>query len=193
MDEVERQIAAYHAAPFDANGEAWGKTAALDALEDYLPGSRVLAFFLGIIANPAEYDMARLHLLKHFEINPAPAARQLVAECVAAALPSEEDWTVRCWLGRVVAAYSDIPAARAVAIARAVDPSEDEDVRHNCLSGLRGAEPEVVRALRHLAAGGGSLGHAARRRLAKVAEAEQGAAADRPRDYGSSSSTVDPA
>jgi HEAT repeat protein len=74
-------------------------------------------------------------------------ARQRVGECVAAALPDEKDWTVRCWISRAVAAYSDIPAARAVAIARAVDPSEDEDVRHNCLSGLDGTEPEVVQAL----------------------------------------------
>lgn len=178
MDAAERHIAAYRAAPFDANGEAWGKTAALEALEEFLPDGRVLDFFLSIVADPAEYDMARLHLLKLFEVDPAPAARQRIGECVAAALPGEQDWTVRCWLGRAVAAYSDIPAARAVAIARAVDPAEDEDVRHNCLCGLRGTEPEAVQALRQIAAESGSLGSAARRRLAQVAEAEPGAAAD---------------
>jgi len=178
VDAVERHIAAYRAAPFDPNGKAWGKLEALEALEELLPDGRVLDFFLGIIADPAEYDMARLHLLKLLEVNPAPAARQRIGECVAAALPGEEDWTMRCWLGRAVAAYSDISAARVVAIARAADPAEDEDVRHNCLSGLRGSEPDVVQTLRRIAAEGGSLGSAARRRLTDVAEAEPGATPD---------------
>lgn len=170
MEEVDRQIAAYRAAPLDASGEAWGKTAALEALEDHLPDGRVLDFFLSIIADPAEYDMARVHLAKLFEVNPVPAARQRIGECVAAALPGEQDWMVRCWLGRAVAAFADIQAARAVAIARAVDQAEYEDVRHNCLSGLRGTDPEVILALRRIAAEDGSLGSAARRRLAEVTE-----------------------
>ncbi len=147
VDAVEGHMAAYRAAPFDARREAWGKTAALEALEEFLPDGRVLDFFLAIVADPAEYDMARLHLLKLFEINPVPAARSRIGACVAAILPSEEDWTVRCWLGRAVAAFSDIPAARAAAIARALDPSEDEDVRHNCLAGLWGSDPERGPAL----------------------------------------------
>lgn len=108
--------------------------------------------------------MARLHLLRLFELNPAPEAWRRIGECVATALPGEEDWTVRCWLARAVAAYSDVPAARAAAVARALDPTEDEDVRHNCLAGLHGTDPEVVEALRLLAAEGGSLGFAARRK-----------------------------
>jgi hypothetical protein len=182
VDDVERHIAAYRAAPFDARGEAWGKTAALEALEAFLPDSRVLDFFLAIVADPAEYDMARLHLLKLFEADPAPAARSRIGECVAATLPAEKDWTVRCWLGRAVAAYTEIPAARAVAIARVLDPSEDEDVRHNCLAGLWGSDPGAVPALRQLAAEESPLGRAARERLARASNAEQGAAADRPRD-----------
>lgn len=168
MDEVERHIAAYRAAPFDANGEAWGKTAALEALEEFLPDDRLLEFVLGIIADPAEYDMARLHLLKLLEVNPFPEARQRVGKCVAAAITGEEDWTVRCWLGRALAAYSDVPAARAAAVARALDPSEDEDVRHNCLAGLAASDPEVLPALRQLAAEDSLLGVAARRQLAKA-------------------------
>jgi hypothetical protein len=163
VDEVERHITAYRAAPFDAKGEAWGKTAALEALEAFLPDGRVVDFFLGIVADPTEYDMARLRLVKLFEINPAPAERQRIGECVAAALPGERDWTVRCWLGRAVAAYSDIPAARAVAIGRALDPAEDEDVRHNCLAGLRPSDPEAVPALRRIAAEDSSPGAAADR------------------------------
>ena len=72
MDAVERDIAAYRSAPFDANGEAWGKIAALIALEKLLPDSRVLDFFLAIAADPTEYDMARVHLLKLFEAEKPP-------------------------------------------------------------------------------------------------------------------------
>jgi hypothetical protein len=145
VDEVEGHIAAYRAAQFDVKGEVWGKTSALEALEAFLPDGRVVDFFLGIVADPTEYDMARLRLLKLFEINPAPEERQRIGECVAAALPGEPDWTVRCWLGRAVAAYSDIPAARAMAIARALDPAEDEDVRHNCLAGWPGCGRPIRR------------------------------------------------
>lgn len=169
----------YRAVSFDANGEAWGKTDALRVLEEFLPDGRVLDFFLGIIAGPAEYDMARVELLKWLEGNPIPAERQRIAECVAATISGEKDWMVRCWLGRAVAAYSDIPAARAVAIARAADPTEYEDVRHNCLCGLSGAEPEVVHALRQVAAEDSSLGSAASRRLAEMAEADTETAPDR--------------
>ena len=50
-------------------------------------------------------------------------------------------------------------------MARALDPAEDEDVRHNCLAGLRPSDPEAAAALRQLAAGDGLLGSAARERL----------------------------
>jgi hypothetical protein len=171
-------MAAYRTAPFDARGEAWGKTAALEALEAFLPDKRILDFFLAVVADPAEYDMARLHLLKLFEFNPVPTARSRIGECVAAMLPREEDWTVRCWLARAVAAFSDIPAARAAAIARALDPSEDEDVRHNCVAGLWGSDPEAVPALQQLAGEDSLLGRAARERLARPSSAEPNPGAD---------------
>jgi hypothetical protein len=176
LDEVERHIAAYRSASFDANGEAWEKTGALEALEQFLPDGRVLDFFLNIISDPAEYDMARVHLLKLFEINPVPSARRRVGDCVAAALPGEQDWMVRCWLGRAVSRYNDIPAARAVALACVLDPGEDTDVRHNCLFllGQHRDHPEVAQALVQLAAGDGLLATAARRELKKDPDAGAG-------------------
>jgi hypothetical protein len=71
---------------------------------------------------------------------------------------------------------ADVPAARAVAVARALDPDEDEDVRHNCLAGLWPTDPEVVPALRQLAAEDSLLGHAARERLARLPDVKPGAA-----------------
>lgn len=64
------------------------------------------------------------------------------------------------------------PAVRAVVIARALDPAEDEDVRHNCRAGLWPSDPEVIPALRQLAAEDNSLGSAARERLTSAADAE---------------------
>jgi hypothetical protein len=168
VDEVERQIAAYRAAPFDANGEAWGKTTALETLEEFLPDGRVLDFFLSIIADPTEYDQAQVHLLKLFEVNPVPTARQRIGECVAAALSGAKNWVVRCWLGRAISHYNDIPETLAVAVECVLDPCEDLDVRHNCLSrlGRRRDNPVVAQALIQLAVGDGLLASAARRELA---------------------------
>jgi hypothetical protein len=44
------------------------------ALEEFLPDGRVPDFFLSIVADPAESDMARPRLLDLFEIDPVPAA-----------------------------------------------------------------------------------------------------------------------
>jgi hypothetical protein len=186
LDEVERHIAAYRAASLDANGEAWGRTDALEALEQFLPDRRVLDFFLGVIADPAEYDMARVQLLKLFEVNPVPAARRRVGECVAAAMLGEQDWMVRFWLGRAISRYNDIPAARAAAVACVLDPAEDRDVRHNCLFLPRRQrdDPAVGRALAQLAAGDGLLARAARRELEIGPDAEPSAAADPARKAG---------
>jgi hypothetical protein len=171
VDAVEQQIAAYRAVPFDEDGEAWGKVSALEALEDHLPDERVLDFFLEVIADPAEYDLAGVELAKLFELDPVPAQRARIGELLAAALVAEEDDLVRQWLARAVACYTDVPAARAAAIGRVLDPEEDEDVRHNCLTGLCRAEPEVVRVLRQLAGAPGSLGGAARDHLARLTDA----------------------
>ena len=117
-DAVAEQMERYRSSPFDSSGEAWDKIAALESLEAQLNDPRVIDFFVAVIGDPAEYDMARVHLLKLLEICPAPEFRQRIGECVAAVLPGEPDWTVRCWLGRAVAAYSDIPAARTAAARR---------------------------------------------------------------------------
>ena len=178
MDEIEHHIATYRSAPFDGQGEAWGKTAALEALEEFLPDDRVVDFFLTVIADPTEYDMARLHLLKLLEVAPALVARQQIGQCVATTLQNEEDWTVRCWLARAVAAYMDVSVARAVAVAVVLDQDEDEDVRHNCLAGLRTSDPEVVSALRQLATQDGMLGHAAQEQLANLRDVDANTPAD---------------
>ena len=168
MDVVVQHIAAYFNAPFDENGEAWGKISALKVLEEFLPDGRILTFFLTIIADPKEYDMARVLLLKLLETDPFPEARRRIGECVATAFPGEENWTVRCWLGRAVAAYTDIPGTREIAIACVLNQSEYEDVRHNCLSGLNVAEPMVLDTLKLLAIEDSTLGIAARRQLEKL-------------------------
>lgn len=178
MDEIERLIAAYRCAVFDADGEAWGKTAALESLEEYLPDSRVLEFFLEIVADPTEYDMARVHILKLFEFEAVPGARDRIGACIAAALTEERDWMVRCWLGRAVASYADIPAARSVAIARALDQAEFEDVRHNCLPGLRVGHPDIILALETIGAGEGTLAGVARKQLMSLTQVKADSAAD---------------
>ncbi|WP_020475510.1 hypothetical protein [Zavarzinella formosa] len=166
---LAEQIAAYHAAPFDAKGEACGKIQVLEELEDHLGDRDVLAFFLAILGNTDEYDMARCHLLKWFGIDPAPdaEAHRLIGECVADTLRREDDWLVKCWLARVSDAYIDLPVIVTVSAERFRDEAESEEVRCGVMSGLKALGPtaEVMELFRAVAAGSDEVAKSARRIL----------------------------
>jgi hypothetical protein len=167
VDAVEKLIAAYHTAPFDTRGEAWGKVAALEALEDHLTDPRVLPFFLQLIGNPDEYDMARVHLLKLLELDPLPEAAGQIGETIVATLAREKDMLVRSWLSRAAGGFSHVPVVLNSALAGVQNVEEDDAVRSNFLAVLtgRGVEPAVVEVLRKLAQADGNLGDSARRYL----------------------------
>jgi hypothetical protein len=183
MDRVAKQLAAYRRVPTDAKGQAWGKVRILEALEDDLADGRVLDFFLAVVGDTSEFDMARCRLLEYLGCAPVTAAadRHKVGECLARALPAEENWTVRCWLGRAAGAYGDVPELLQVATERVLDPAEDEDVRFNCLEVLTrlGPTPAVVAAFRQLAGGKDLLAQSVRSKLHEWGQtAEPGAAPD---------------
>jgi hypothetical protein len=143
MTKLEEQIAAYRAVPFDEKGEAWDKVRTIEEMEEQIGDRRVLAFFLGIVSDPAEYDMARCHLLKWFEGDPAQhtEGHRRIGECIASALAKEEDWLVKSWLARAADAYHDVPAIARVSAERLLDRQEHEEVRCGCLQVLERLGP----------------------------------------------------
>jgi hypothetical protein len=181
---LQEYIRRYRDAPFDKKGQAWGKVRVIEWLQPSDGDPDVLAFLLGILADPGEYQAARLHLLKWFECKPArrkPEAHRRIGECIAATLRKETEWVVKAWLARVACMYREVPAVIDAVAERLLDRSESLDVRLGCHLALRFAGPteQVVRVFRELAGDADEVGEDARADLAKWGKAEPSAAPDR--------------
>lgn len=154
MDAIERHILAYRSAPFDSNGEAWGKTEALKALEDLLPDDRVLNFFLDLIADPDEYDMARVEALKVLQLwgPPSEQSRGRVGRRLSEVFLAEPDVLVQQWMAIAAENFIGLPEVFEVASMLLADPEADLDVRHNCLAAVQrlGRSDRVVGVLKPL-------------------------------------------
>src|SRR3954471_12703077 len=92
-DTVRARMAAYRAAKLNQNGESHEKCEIVRALEDHLVRPKVLAFFLDLIADPDEYDLARLEALKVLQLwePPSDRVRSRVGRRLAEVLPAEPD------------------------------------------------------------------------------------------------------
>jgi hypothetical protein len=171
MDTIDQKIAEFWQLQPGADGECWGKAAIVEELQRSIGDRRVLGFFLRLIADHSEHDMARVEVLKSLELNPPlpPEDRLRVARQIAMTFRGERDQVVRQWLGIALAGYVDLPAAFEAAAARVRDPAEDEDVRFNCLAALERLGPtrEVVSFFRDLGAGSDSVAASAQRQLSE--------------------------
>jgi hypothetical protein len=154
MDAVQKQIEAFSRLEPDDDGECHGRSAIVEELEDRLDDERVLSFFLKVIADPAEFDLARLAALKTLQLWKAPneETRVRVGRHLAEVLPKEEDILVQQWIAISAKNFASVPEIFAAAAKLVADSEVDLDVRHNCLSvivRLRGTEEanKVVRSL----------------------------------------------
>jgi hypothetical protein len=183
MEGLAEQIAAYHAVPYDEKGEAWGKVQVIERLEEHLGVPEVLAFFLGILGDTSEYDMARCHLLKWFEGDPARGTpgHAAIGGCIADTLRREDDWLVKSWLSRAADAYCDVPDVIRASAERLLDSGEDSGMRCGFAGVLQRAGPseEVLNALRQAAAGADDVAAYVRTILSKWCIVEPGAVPDR--------------
>jgi hypothetical protein len=154
MDAVQERIKAFGRIESDANGECHGKTTIVEELEERLDDDRVLAFYLRIIGDPSEFDLARLEALKIFQLWNAPneEAHARVGRHLAKVLPKEEDILVQQWIAIAAENFASVPEVFASAAKLASDSTVDLDVRHNCLSvleRLRGTQ-QATNVLRSL-------------------------------------------
>ena len=60
MDAVQERIDAFVRLEPDDEGECHGKTTIVEELEDHLDDERVLSFYLKVVADSSEFDLARL-------------------------------------------------------------------------------------------------------------------------------------
>jgi hypothetical protein len=154
MDAVQERIEAFGRLEPDDDGECHGKSSIVEELEDRLDDERVLSFFLKVIADPSEFDLARLAALKIFQLWKAPnkETQVRVGRHLARVLPKEEDVLVQQWIAISAENFAGVPEVFAAAAKLVADSEVDLDVRHNCLSvivRLRGTEQakKVLRSL----------------------------------------------
>jgi hypothetical protein len=151
----------------DEQGDSYGKAAIIDALEDWLADERVVAFYLKVVADQSEFDMARIAALKILRWNPPSGeAHQRVGRLLAATLPIEPDVLVQQWAAIAAEYYVDVPELFATLAALVADQQVDLDVRHNCLAAIkRQRGSDQATAILQQLADDAELGISARRTL----------------------------
>ena len=144
-DAVAAHIAAYHAATLNPNGESSEKCEVVRELEDHLGRPKVLAFFQDLIADPDEYDMARLEALKILQLwePPSDRVRARVGHRLAEVLPTEPDVLVQQWMAIAAENFVRVPVVFTAVSALLADRGADLDVRHNCLAAVQRLGPSA--------------------------------------------------
>lgn len=181
-DAVAALIVAYRAAKLDRSAESHEKCEIVRELEGHLGQAKVLAFYLDLIADPDEYDMARLEVLKVFQLwePPSDRVRTRVGRRLAEALLVEPDVLVQQWMAIAAENFVRVTAVFAAVSSLLADREADLDVRHNCLAAVQSLGPSVkaLGVLDRLTADQ-KLGVHARRILTEWGRsADPGAAAD---------------
>jgi hypothetical protein len=154
LDAVDGLIAEYRAAVLDEHGECHRKSEIIAALEGHLADERTLAFFLEVIGDLNEYDLARIDALKILELWQASdtEASNRVGLVVANVLVSEEDVLVQQWAAIAAGSLMTVPEVFAAVSGLLADQAADLDVRHNCLAAVQqmGNTDECIRLLRSI-------------------------------------------
>jgi hypothetical protein len=154
MDAVQERIEAFGRLEAGDDGECHGKSTIVEELEDRLEDERVLSFYLKVIADSSEFDLARLAALKIFQHWKAPnnETHVRVGRHLAKVLPKEEDIIVQQWIAIAAENFASVPEVFDTAAKLVANSEIDLDVRHNCLSVIerrRGTEQAkgVLRSL----------------------------------------------
>jgi hypothetical protein len=154
MDSLADRLAAFRAVPRDERGEASEKCKIVEQMEGHLAAPEVLGFFLELIGDTSEYDLARIDALKILGLWEAPdlQTRHRIGLRLAEVLRSEEDVLVQQWAGIAAEWYADIPEVFTAVSAVLTDQGADLDVRHNCLAAVKrlGDSEVAVNVLRLL-------------------------------------------
>jgi len=166
VDHVAELVARFEAT-LDGEDGGDAKVEIVLELEDHLTDPRALDLFATVIADPAEYDLARIECVKILRLRPPAGAedRRRIGRIIAAVLDPEDDYLVRQYAAMSLGPYAQDPVVFD-AIATAVTGDDDVDVRHNALESVLEAGPDDrTRALLQQLTDDPELGKAATRTL----------------------------
>jgi hypothetical protein len=167
VDDVARLIQAFGSLAGTDDADGFAKVEIILGLEDHVSDTRVLELFASVIADPAEYDLARIECLKILRLWPPDLAadRRKLGPTIAAVLSADEDHLVRLYAAGSLGPYVD-DSVVFDALTVAVIHDDDIDIRHNALASVEEAGPgeRAIALLRRLA-DDPLLGSSARRTL----------------------------
>src|SRR4029077_20031031 len=114
----------------DERGECHGKSTIIEELEDHLSDERVISFFLKVIADMEEFDLARLAALKILQLwePPSDRIRSRVGQKLASTLLAEKNVLVQQWAAIAVQNLVRVPEVFNAVTALLVDPNVNLDV-----------------------------------------------------------------
>jgi HEAT repeat protein len=155
MDVVAGLVESFRSAVGTDDGDGWAKVELIVELEDHVGDTRVLELFTSVIADPVEYDLARVECLKIVRLSPPSAAghRRALGRTIATVLSAtDDDLVVRQYAAGALGSYADEPVVFD-ALADALLHDSDIDVRHNALTSVEeaGADERTIALLTRLA------------------------------------------
>jgi hypothetical protein len=133
MDEVKELIEQYQMAKGDARRQLLTQIVWIpERRED----PRVLPFCLRIATDPDEYDLARIEVLKYFEIGSFfdAESRRAIGQAIKQVLQFDSDDDVRAYAAGAAWRYLDVGGVSEIAKAVLLNPTEDETIRWNAFS-----------------------------------------------------------
>jgi hypothetical protein len=143
VEQVQRLVAAYRRLPSPADAEGAGRFTIITELGRHVGDPQVVGLYVSVIADPEEYDLARIECIKILGLRPPDTHpdRQRVGRVIAQALWPDEDYLVRQYAAMSLGAYAkDDVVFEALTTVLAHD--DDVDVRHNAVDSIREAGPD---------------------------------------------------
>lgn len=153
MEQVQQLIAAFHNQQQNKKNEYPGKMTIIRSLEER-DTPEVLTFFLQTVANPQEYDLARMEILKILRLYKSDEQqRQNIAQVLVTIVKEDQDDLVRSYAIMALRNYTGIEQVDDVVERVVTDEDEDEDLRFNAFSVLEriGPNERTRRLLQDLA------------------------------------------
>jgi hypothetical protein len=166
VDRVAELVAQFEATP-DGEDGGHAKVEIVLELEDRLDDPRALDLFAAVIADPAEYDLARIECIKILQLEPPAGVedRRRIGRIIAAVLDPDDDYLVRQYAAMSLGPYAQDPVVFE-AITTAATGDDDIDVRHNAFeSVLEAGQDDRTIALLNQLTDDPELGQAATRTL----------------------------
>ena len=156
MNSFEELIAKYEAVLPDSKNEQFGKVRVIEILED-VKDARVLPFFLKVLVDENDYDLARVEIAKILHIRKAKneKEKQGIAESLMLVLKNSEtddNYLVRQYAAIAIENYSDVEGVFEFASRIILNFDEDINVRYNVLDVFErdGSTERTLKILREL-------------------------------------------